>query len=209
MLDRRRKSMQPMAARPRVDHQRLQQFVTSSPRNVEPVRKTLSRKVFALIKRDACVIDDTGFVKDDDASPCAARQYSRTLGNVGNCQIAVGVHAACDTASAPLDWRLYVPERWDERCSGELIEWGRTPPVLNADAGYGDTIAFRQGLTDRKVGYVIAAKGATSAYLADAVPETAPYAARGRPPVSRHRHPHQPCGDLAMAAGRAAGKTVT
>ena len=31
MLDGRRKSMQPMAARLRVDHQRLQQFVTSSP----------------------------------------------------------------------------------------------------------------------------------------------------------------------------------
>lgn len=31
MLEGRRKSMQPIAARLRVDHQRLQQFVTSSP----------------------------------------------------------------------------------------------------------------------------------------------------------------------------------
>ena len=53
MLDGRRKSMQPMAARLRVDHQRLQQFVTSSPWDVEPVRKTLSRKACALIDPDA------------------------------------------------------------------------------------------------------------------------------------------------------------
>ncbi len=109
MLDGRRKSMQPMAARLRVDHQRLQQFVTSSPWDVKPVRKALSRKACALIEPDAWVIDDTGFVKDGDASACVARQYSGTLGKVGNCQIAVSVHAASDAASAPLDWRLYVP----------------------------------------------------------------------------------------------------
>ena len=56
MLDARRKSIQPMAARLRVDHQRLQQFVTSSPWDVEPVRKTLSRKACTLFEPDAWVI---------------------------------------------------------------------------------------------------------------------------------------------------------
>ena len=64
----------------------------------------------------------------------------------------------------------------------ELIAWGRTPPVLTADAGYGDTTAFRLGLTERGIGYVVAVKGATSAYAGDAAPVTAPYAGRGRPP---------------------------
>jgi len=244
MLEGRRKSMQPMAARLRVDHQRLQQFVTSSPWDVEPVRKTLSRKACALIDPDAWVIDDTGFVKDGDASACVARQYSGTLGKVGNCQVAVSVHAASDAASAPLDWRLYVPERWDEHCAAdpadaaavavrrqrcaipdterhrpkwqmalemidELTAWGRTPPVVTADAGYGDTTAFRQGLTDRQISYVVAVRGATSAYPRDAAPETAPYTGRGRPPTPRYRDPHQSCRDLAVAAGRAALKTVT
>jgi len=40
MLAGRRKSMQPMAARLGVDHQRLQQF-TNSPWDVAPVRRTL------------------------------------------------------------------------------------------------------------------------------------------------------------------------
>jgi SRSO17 transposase len=244
MLDGRRKSMQPMAARLQVDHQRLQQFVSSSPWDVEPVRKTLSRKACTLIEPDAWVIDDTGFVKDGDASPCVARQYSGTLGKVGNCQVAVSVHAASDTASAPLDWRLYVPERWDARYAGdpadaataaarrkrcaipdtehhrpkwqmalemidELIGWGRTPPVVTADAGYGDTTAFRQGLTDRQIGYIVAVKGTTSAYPAGAAPVAAPYRGRGRPPIPRYRDPHQSCRDLAMAAGPGALKTVT
>jgi len=119
------------------------------------------------------------------------------------------VHAASDAASAPLDWRLYLPQRWDEdgvedpaaeaavalrrqrsaipegehhrpkwqmalEMVDELIDWGRIPPVLSADAGYGDSTAFLQGLTDRKISYVVAVKGATSAYTAEATPETAP-----------------------------------
>lgn len=80
MLDSRRKSMQPMAERLRVDHQRRQQFVTNSPWDVVPVRKTLSRRACDLIGPNAWVIDDTGFAKDGDGSPCVARQYSGTLG---------------------------------------------------------------------------------------------------------------------------------
>jgi SRSO17 transposase len=57
-----------LEGRLRVNHQRLQQFVTSSPWDVEPVRKTLARKACTLIKPDAWVIDNTGFVKDGDAS---------------------------------------------------------------------------------------------------------------------------------------------
>jgi SRSO17 transposase len=81
--------MQPMAERLRVDHQRLQQFVTSSPWDVVPVRKTLSRKAYDLIEPEAWVVDDTGFAKDGPHSPGAARQYSGTLGRVDNCRIAV------------------------------------------------------------------------------------------------------------------------
>jgi SRSO17 transposase len=91
----------------------------------------------------------------------------------------------------------------------ELIGWGRTPPVLSADAGYGDTTAFRQGLTDREISYVVAVKGATSAYPGGATPQTAPYAGRGRPAAPRYRDPRQSCKDLVVAAGRAALKTVT
>ncbi|MFD6857881.1 IS701 family transposase [Rhodococcus sp. NPDC060090] len=244
MLDGRRKSMQPMAQRLGVDHQRLQQFVTTSPWDVVPVRKTLSRKACDLIDPDAWVIDDTGFAKDGDGSPGVARQYSGTLGKVGNCQIAVSVHAATDAASAPLDWRLFLPESWDDQSTtdpeavaaitarrmrsavptgehhrrkwelalemiDELIEWGRVPPMVAADAGYGDATAFREGLTDRGIGYVVAVKGATTAYPGGVVPEAAAYTGRGRPPTPRYQDPHSTCKDLVLAAGTSALRDVT
>jgi SRSO17 transposase len=117
MLEGRRKSMQPMAGRLDVDHQQLQQFVTSSPWKVEPVRRRLAALAEEAIAPEAWVIDDTGFKKDGVASACVARQYSGTLGKIGNCQVAATVHMVTDAASAPVNWRLFVPEAWDDTCA--------------------------------------------------------------------------------------------
>jgi SRSO17 transposase len=114
LLDGRRKSMQPMAERLRVDHQGLQQFVSTSTWAVEPVRQRLARRAVAAIEPDAWVVDDTGFPKFGTASPGVARQYSGTLGKVANCQIGVSVHAVTDAASCSLDWRLFLPAGWDD-----------------------------------------------------------------------------------------------
>jgi SRSO17 transposase len=116
MLDGRRKSMQPMGERLGVDYQQLQQFVSSSPWKVEPVRHVLVRRALQLIGPDAWVVDDTGFKKDGASSPCVARQHSGTRGKIGNCQIGVSIHAATDQASCPLDWRLSVSGAWDDTC---------------------------------------------------------------------------------------------
>jgi SRSO17 transposase len=96
LLDGRRKSMQPMAERLGVDHQGLQQFVSSSTWVVEPVRARLATRAIGVIVPDAWVVDDTGFPRFGTASPGVARQYSGTLGKVANCQIGVSVHAVTD-----------------------------------------------------------------------------------------------------------------
>jgi SRSO17 transposase len=114
LLAGRRKSMQPMAERLGVDHRGLQQFVSSSTWAVEPVRERLAARAVAAIAPDAWVVDDTGFPKDGTASPGVARQYSGTLGKVGNCQIGVSVDAVTDVASCPLDWRLFLSASWDD-----------------------------------------------------------------------------------------------
>jgi SRSO17 transposase len=114
LTDGRRKSMQPMAARLGTDHQRLQQFITSSTWDYVAVRRNVARWFAASQPVEALVIDDTGFPKDGVASPCVARQYSGTLGKVANCQIAVSVHLACEHASSAADWRLFCPESWDD-----------------------------------------------------------------------------------------------
>ena len=80
------------------------------------MRRRTATSAVQVVTPAVWAVDDTGFAKDGSASACVARQYSGTLGKVGKCQIAVSVHAASDTASAMLDWRLFVPESWDETC---------------------------------------------------------------------------------------------
>src|SRR4051812_44568781 len=96
MLDGKRKSMQPMAARLGVDHQRLQQFVTFSTWDHVEVRKRVGWRADAFLCPDAYVIDDSGLPKDRVDSPGVAPMYPGTLGKVGNCQSGVNVHAVTD-----------------------------------------------------------------------------------------------------------------
>jgi len=114
LTDGQRKSMQPMAERLGVDHQRLQQFITSSTWDYAAVRRNVARWFAASQPVEALVIDDTGFPKDGTASPCVARQYSGTLGKTANCQIGVSVHLVNEHASCAADWRLFCPQSWDD-----------------------------------------------------------------------------------------------
>src|SRR5437667_7775619 len=113
-LDGQRKSMQPMAGRIGVDHQRPQQFITSSTWDDGQVRRRLAEWAQQTIHPDAFVIDDVGFPKDGIDSPGVARMYSGALGKTGNCQIGVSVHVVTDRASAAVDWRLVLPQSWDD-----------------------------------------------------------------------------------------------
>jgi SRSO17 transposase len=126
LTDGRRKSMQPMAARLGVDHQRLQQFITSSTWDYAAVRRNVARWFAASQPVEALVVDDTGFARDGTASPCVARQYSGTLGKVGNCQIGVSVHLVNEGASCAANWRLFCPESWDDvKLTGDPVAAAR------------------------------------------------------------------------------------
>ena len=244
MLDGRRKSMQPMGERLGIDYQQPQQFVTSSPWAVEPVRRQLAALAVETIDPHAWVVDDTGFKKDGAWPPCVARQYSGTLGKVGNCQIGVSLHAASDVASCPLNWRLFVPESWDDTCADtnpdalaiaarrakaripdtvrhrtkwelalemidEVATWGQQPPVLVGDAGYGNATAFRHGLAEREIPYVLAVQFTTTAHPAHAVPTTPAGSGLARPTLPRYRDKPQSLRDLAVSAGRSQLHQVT
>jgi SRSO17 transposase len=114
MLDGRRKSIQPMAARLHGPHeQALNHFVTNSPWEVEPVRRRIAERIGEALPEAAWAVDDTGLLKYGKASPCVARQYTGTAGKVTNCQVVVSVSLVTDTASCPVDWRLFLPPAWD------------------------------------------------------------------------------------------------
>src|SRR5947208_14029674 len=80
MLDGKRKSMQPMAERLGVEHQQLQQFVTSSTWDHVEVRRRVAHWSEKAIGPDAFAIDDVGFPKDGSDSPGVARMYCGALG---------------------------------------------------------------------------------------------------------------------------------
>src|SRR5215217_318946 len=86
MLDGRRKSIQPMAARLGGPHeQALNHFVTNSPWDVGAVRQRLAVLMDEAITPAAWALDDTGWLKYGTASVCVARQYTGTAGKVTNC----------------------------------------------------------------------------------------------------------------------------
>ncbi|MBB6439695.1 SRSO17 transposase [Streptomyces candidus] len=115
LLDGGRKSVEPMAARLGEDgnRQALAHFVTSSPWDAAHVRARLAWRMQPVIKPTALVIDDTGFLKDGDASACVTRQYTGTAGKVTNCQAGVSLHLASNGSSAAVNWRLFMPGSWD------------------------------------------------------------------------------------------------
>src|SRR5262245_48333720 len=71
--------------------QRLQDFLTDMPWDEEDLNRQRVQKMIteATHGEGVLVFDDTGFPKQGVASVGVARQYSGTLGKVGNCQVAV------------------------------------------------------------------------------------------------------------------------
>src|SRR3954447_15904840 len=176
LLDGDRKSAGAMAARlPDGNEQNLQQFLNQSPWDWLPLRQTMAERIErAFPATVAWIVDDTGFPKKGEHSVGAARQYSGTLGKTANSQIAVSLHRTDARGSSPLGFRLYLPQEWTDdpvRCQAagvpdtvgfrpnwqlalglidQALEWGLTkPPVVLADAAYGDVTEFREALEER------------------------------------------------------------
>jgi SRSO17 transposase len=232
MLDGRRKSIEPMAGRlGEVHYQALHHFVAVSPWDWRPVRRRLAERLVAELGPTAWAVDDTGFPKDGEHSVGVQRQYSGTLGKTANCQLGVSVNTVTEQASCPLDWRLFVPERWDDPAMAarraachlpdevhyrpkwqlaldmldELTGWELRPPVLLADSAYGEVGEFRSGLDDRQVPYVVQVRADTSAYPEHVHPRAAPYQGKGRRPRPRYHERPSSLKHLATAAGQQAG----
>jgi SRSO17 transposase len=69
MLDGRRKSIEPMAARLKeVHYQALHHFVAVSPWDWRPVRRRLAERLVGEVEPTAWAVDDTGFPKDGERS---------------------------------------------------------------------------------------------------------------------------------------------
>ena len=204
-----RKSLQPTLFRlggDGAEYESLQQFLADSPWDPTLLIRACAERVAPELAACAWIVDDTGIPKDGKHSPGVKRQYSGTLGKIGNCQIAVSVHALGERGSLPLGWALYLPEEWcadpERRARAKIpaeLEFRTKPqlaralalqaagweipsaPVL-ADSAYGDDSDFRAALEQDGLEYLVAVSpnlGAFGPETSFAVPEET---GRGRPP---------------------------
>jgi SRSO17 transposase len=90
----------------------------------------------------------------------------------------------------------------------ELTAWGVRVPLALADAGYGDSFEFRQGLQDRGLSYVVGVKADTVAHPAAAERVTPPYSGRGAPPKPGYPDKALPLAALAAGQGKVARRAV-
>ena len=213
-----RKSLEPMVARlgGEADYESLQQFLAVSTWDPGLVVKATAERVAPQIGVQAWVLDDTGFPKDGKHSPGVKRQYSGTLGKIGNCQIGVSVHAVGSKGTVPLGWALYLPEEWCEDAERrararipEEIEFKKKPqlgkdlieraggwdigraPILG-DEAYGENTRLRRDLDDAGFQYVFSIDKIASVFAPDTVfslPERAGETGRRRTRLRPDRKP--------------------
>jgi SRSO17 transposase len=167
---------------PGASEQRLQEFLTNMQWDEKDLNRQRVEKLIAeaTVGNGLVIFDDTGFEKKGKASVGVARQYSGTLGKVGNCQVAVTCCYADARASWPVAVRLYLPKEWTEaperlararvpsdvtfqtkpEIALDLLDqaraWGVPYRGVTADADYGDNPNFLAGLEKRHERYVVA-----------------------------------------------------
>src|ERR1700747_697880 len=178
-----RKSVQPMAERlaPN-DYDQLHHFIAGGVWDLAPVDRELLIQTDRLVGgSDAVlVIDDTAVPKKGKHSVGVAAQYASALGKNANCQTLVSLTLARGEVPVMVALRLFLPENWTSdpvrlRRTGVPIEYraARTKPEIAlaeidrmisagvrfgcvlADAGYGMSAPFRQGLMARKLAWAV------------------------------------------------------
>jgi SRSO17 transposase len=232
-----RKSLQPTLFRLGEDgarYESLQQFLADSPWDPALLVRACAERVVPELGVSAWVVDDTGIPKDGSHSPGVKRQYSGTLGKIGNCQVTVSVHAVGERGTQPLGWALYLPEDWcadlprrrkakipDEivfqtkpQLARALCEqaagWELARAPVLGDCAYGDNCEFRTGLHESGLEYVLAVSAQIGVFGAETgftVPER--NGTTGRPPsVARPDRKPEPVRALAERLPADAFKTV-
>ena len=178
-----RKSVQPMAERLAPgDYDQLHHFVAAGVWDAAPLETELLIQADKLVGgSDAVlVIDDTAMPKKGKHSVGVAAQYASALGKTANCQTLVSLTLARGEVPVMVALRLFLPESWTSdrvrlQRAGVPAEHrrARTKPEIAlaeidrmiaagvrfgcvlADAGYGLSAPFRQGLTARKLAWAV------------------------------------------------------
>jgi SRSO17 transposase len=203
-----RKSIQPMAERLALgEYDQLHHFIADGVWDAAPVETELLIQADRLIGgSDAVlVVDDTAIPKKGTHSVGVASQYCSALGKTANCQTLVSLTLARGEVPVMLALRLFLPESWTSKRArleragvpteyrtartklemvlaeiDRIIAAGVRFGCVLADAGYGMSAPFRQGLTARKLAWAVGIPRHLKVYPAD-VQMIRPVTLRGRP----------------------------
>lgn len=207
-----RKSIQPMAARDSgVSYDQLHHFVASGVWDTAPLEAALLAEADRQVGGDDAwlIVDDTALPKKGSRSVGVAPQYASALGKNANCQTLVSLTLASGEVPVMVGLRLFLPESWtsdpvrlDRAGVPDDLHVYRTKPEIAlaeidriraagvrfgcvlADAGYGLSAPFRQGLSERGLAWAVGIPFKQKVYPAD-VGMIFPVAGHGRP---RQRH---------------------
>ncbi|MCA1606712.1 MAG: IS701 family transposase [Acidobacteria bacterium] len=203
MLPIERKSVEPLAAHTdplhvSAKHQSLHHLVAQSEWSDKAVLKCVREWVMPKLGPKSSfywIVDDSGFPKKGVHSVGVARQYCGQLGKQDNCQVAVSLSLASQRGSVPMDWRLYLPEKWAQdrrrrKKAGvpEELKFQTKPQIaleqiraakaagvpigiVLADAGYGNETAWRQALEAMELKYCVGVQSVTTVWVAGTGPE--------------------------------------
>jgi SRSO17 transposase len=188
--------------------QRLQQAVSVAAWDGwELFRRIAVRAKEVLCDIGAFVLDDTGFPKKGRSSVGVQRQYSGTMGRIDNCQVATSLHLASESGGVCIGMRLFLPQSWADSPNrrtkagvpkeivhqtkhdlalgmlDRALAWDIPRRPVVADAGYGDSTAFRDGLEERGLEYVLRVSGTAVVWP----PGTCPTPPEPKPPGLRGR----------------------
>lgn len=226
LVEGERKSAGAIAERlPDGNEQAMQHFLTDSVWDFRDVRRRSAQYPEPWFPAEGVwVHDDAGFPKFGKHSVGVARQYSGTLGKIGNCPIAVSMHLATRKGSLPLDWELFLPEEWTndpDRCRNagvpeeriehrtkwqlalaltkRVIDWGLQRQVVVADAAYGTVTDYRDGLADLQLQYVVGIKSDLGVWLGPVPAQPPQPNASGRPRTRWDYGDHRPVAAKAAA----------
>ena len=190
-----------------VGYDRLHHFVAAGVWDAEPLEAALLAEADRLVGGgDAfLVVDDTALPKEGRHSVGVAPQYASALGKNANCLTMVSVTLARAEVPVMVGLRLFLPESWtsapDRLARARVPEerWAyRTKPEIAlaeidrvraagvrfgcvlADAGYGLSAPFRQGLSERGLTWAVGVLSKQKVYPVH-VAMIFPVAGRGRP----------------------------
>ena len=158
----------------------MHHFISSPAWDDAPLWRVLAEQVNREVGGEGAVlvVDDVGVPKKGELSVGVARQYCGELGKVANSQVLVTLTLARGEVPLPVGMRLFLPSAWTddpERCEEagvpEAARTAQSKPAIAlaeidrvraaglrfscvlADAGFGSSPAFRQGLDERELAW--------------------------------------------------------